>query len=158
MKTYFSTCPNNPTTCCIRRNPTKGIERWWGDRNHPRLVEIKRNLRELVLRVKEVFWEDITASRVKREIQMAASQYLKEAEKPIIDLFAFYRDKVPVRVYRKFVQANIDYDPEQKTIYVSGLDSDVGHLIGKGGAKVKQFTEQTGYKVVFVDDAQAQHD
>jgi len=124
------------------------ILKWWGDKKNPRIVELKRTLREFVRRAIDVYWEDITASRIKKEIELLRAEILDRAKEPIKRLLTYYTGKVPFKVITALASADIDYDPESNCIIISGLPDDYkGHVIGKQGAKVKQFEEETGYKL-----------
>jgi predicted RNA-binding protein YlqC (UPF0109 family) len=142
--------PNNEYCYLVNVSPYAAsmiAVRWYGPKRHKRLVEIKRTLREFVKRSKDVYWEEITASRIRKELEIVKNEQLELASEPYKALLKFYTQRVPYRVYVQLANAPWDYDPETKTLTVT-LPSDIaGHVIGKGGAKVKAFEEETGYRL-----------
>ncbi|MEM2941416.1 MAG: KH domain-containing protein [Thermoproteota archaeon] len=122
--------------------------KWWGPKKHQRLTEIKHAIRQLIARAKDVFWEDIKSSQIKRELEILRAEALEKAREPLKELLSFYTGRVPAKVFVTLASADYDYDPESRTITLSGLPDDYkGHIIGKGGVKIREFEQQSGYKL-----------
>lgn len=124
--------------------------KWWGPKKHPRLVEIKRAIRDFINRSREVFWEDIKASEIRRQLQLMKNQGLEKHKEIIRKFFEFYNDKLPYSVLKNISIDSFDYDPETNTLTLNISSDYAGHIIGKQGAKVKAFQEATGIKLRIV--------
>jgi len=120
--------------------------KWWGSKNE-RLKELQNTIRRIVERINDVFWEDIRASEIKLQIQQIKNEQLQQLLEPLKKFFEFYRERLPLRIFRGISVEDMYHDTETNTLIVFVDKESIPHLIGRKGQRIKEFQQITGMRL-----------